>query len=114
MPVVDNKDILLLIITFRVRGIPHSRYRSSICFVYSIGPKLPGPCDYIRSLPVGLEFCCREVRSILKNFPHARLDRPAGTPKASLVCYKSLPSGVGRTLLGLLPLPVARHLRLTP
>ena len=69
MSVVDNKDILLLIIPFQVRGIPHSRYRSSICFVYSIGPELPGPCDYLRSLPVGLELSYRGVRSILKNIP---------------------------------------------
>ena len=69
MPVVDNKDILLLIIPFQVRGIPHSRYYSSICFVYSIGPGLLGLCDYIWSLLVGLEFSCRGVRSILKNFP---------------------------------------------
>ena len=69
MSVVDNKDILLLIIPFQELGIPHSRYRSSICFVYSIGPKLLGPRDYIRSLLVGLEFSFRRVRSILKNFP---------------------------------------------
>ena len=69
MPVVDNKYILLLIILFQVHGIPHSRYKSSVCFVYSIGPGLPGSCDYLRSLPVGLEFSCRGVRSILKNFP---------------------------------------------
>ena len=69
MSVVDNKDILLLIIPFQVRDIPHSRYKSSIFFVYSIGPELPGSCDYIRSLPVGLEFSYRGVSSILKNFP---------------------------------------------
>ena len=69
MPVVDNKNILLLIIHFQVHGIPHSRYRSSICFVYSIGPGLPGQCDYVWSLLVGLEFSCRGVRNILKNLP---------------------------------------------
>ena len=41
MPLVDNKDILLLIIPFQVHDIPHSRYRSSVCFVYSIGPDSP-------------------------------------------------------------------------
>ena len=56
MPVIDNKGILLLIIPFQVHGIPHSRYRSSICFVYSIGPVFPWLCDYVRSLPVRLEF----------------------------------------------------------
>ena len=69
MPVVDNRDIVLLIIPFQVHGIPHSRYRSSICFVYNIGPGLPRPCDYVRSLPVRLELSCRGVRSILKNLP---------------------------------------------
>ena len=69
MPVVDNKDILLLIIPFQVHGIPHSRYRSSVYFVYSIGPELSGSCGYVRSLLVGLEFSYRGVRSILKNIP---------------------------------------------
>ena len=46
MPVVDNKDILLLIIHFQDHGIPHSRYRSPICFVYSIVLGPPGPRDY--------------------------------------------------------------------
>ena len=69
MPVVDNKDILLLIIPFQVHDIPHSRYKSSVCFVYSIGPGLPGPCDYVKYFLIGLEFSCRGVRSILKNFP---------------------------------------------
>ena len=79
MPVIDNKDILLLIVPFQVHDIPHSRYRSSVCFVYSIGPGLPGSCDYVQSLPIGLEFSCRGVRSILKNFPQdqiARLEHP--------------------------------------
>ena len=69
MPIVDNKDILLLIIPFQVDGIPHSRYRSSICFLYRIGPGLPGSCDYVRSLLVRLEFSYRGVRSVLKKFP---------------------------------------------
>ena len=51
MPVIDNKDTLLLIVPFEVHGIPHYRYRSSIRFVYSIGPGFLGPCDYLWSLP---------------------------------------------------------------
>ena len=42
MGVGKNKDILLLIIPSQVRGIPHSRYRGSIRFIYSVGPDFSG------------------------------------------------------------------------
>ena len=98
MPVVDNKYIVLLIILLQVHDIPHSKYRSSVCFVYSIEPGLPGPCDYLRSLPVGLEFSCRGVRSILKNFPQdwiALLEHPRLHSFVIRVCQGVL---VGRYL----------------
>ena len=79
MPVINSNDILLLIISFQVRGIPHFRYRGSVGFVYSIGPGFPGSCDYIRSLPVGLELSCCRVRCVLKNSSQdeiARLEHP--------------------------------------
>ena len=64
-----NKDILLLIIPSQVHDIPHSRYRGSICFTYSVGPGFSGSGHDIRSFPVGLEFPCSGVCSILENFP---------------------------------------------
>ena len=64
-----NKDILLLIIPSQVRGIPHSRYRGSICFIYSVGSGFTGSRDDIRSLSIELEFPCSGVCSILEHFP---------------------------------------------
>ena len=64
-----NKDILLLITPSQVRGIPHSRYRGSICFIYSVGSRFTGLRDDIRSLLVGLEFPCGGVCSTLEHFP---------------------------------------------
>ena len=75
MRVGKNKDILLLIIPSQVRGIPHSRYRGSICFIYSVGPSFTGSRHDIRSFPVGLEFPCSGVCSILKNFPQNQIAR---------------------------------------
>ena len=69
MRVGKNKDILLLIIPSHVHGIPHSRYRGSICFIYSTRPGFTGSRHDIRSFPVGLEFPCNGVCSILENFP---------------------------------------------
>ena len=76
MRVGKNKDILLLIIPSHVRGIPHSRYRGSICFIYSVGPGFSGSRHNIRSFPVGLEFPYSGVYSILKNFPQDQIARP--------------------------------------
>ena len=70
MRVGKNKDIILLTIPSQVCGIPHSRYRGSIHFIYSVGP---GSHHDIRSFPVGLEFPCSGVCSILKNFPQDQI-----------------------------------------
>ena len=64
-----NKDVLLLIIPSQVRGLPHSRYRGSICFIHSIGPGFTDSRHDIRSFLVGLEFACSGVCNILENFP---------------------------------------------
>ena len=69
MRVGKNKDILLLIKPSQVHGIPHSRYRGSICFIYSVGPGFISSRHDIRSFPVGLEFPCSGVCNILENFP---------------------------------------------
>ena len=69
MRVGKNKDILLLIIPFQVRGIPHSGYRGSVGFIYSVGPGFTCSLHDIRSFPVGLEFPCSGVCNILENFP---------------------------------------------
>ena len=71
-----NKDIILLIIPSQVRGIPHSRYKGSICFIYSIGPGFSGSRHDIRSFPVRLEFPCSGVCSILENFPQDQIAWP--------------------------------------
>ena len=73
MRVGKNKDILLLIIPFQVRDIPHSWYRGSICFIYSIGPGFISSHHDIRSFPVGLEFPGSGVCSILENFPQDQI-----------------------------------------
>ena len=73
MRVGKNKDILLLIIHFQVRGIPHSWYRDSICFIYSVGPGFTGSHNDIRSFLVGLEFPGSGVCSILENFPQDQI-----------------------------------------
>ena len=75
MRVGKNKDILLLIIPFQVRGIPHSWYRGSICFIYNVGPSFTGSHHDIRSFLVGLEFPDSGVCSILKNFPQDQIAR---------------------------------------
>ena len=69
MRVGKNKNILLLIIPSQVHGIPHSRYRGSICFIYSVGPGFSGSRHDIRSFLVGLEFPYNGVCSIPENFP---------------------------------------------
>ena len=76
MQVGKNKDILLLIIPSQVRGIPHSRCRGSICFIYSVGPGFSGSRHDIRSFPVGLEFPYSGVCSILENFPQYQIAPP--------------------------------------
>ena len=91
-----DMDILLLIIHFQVRGIPHSRYMNSIWFIYSIGPGLPRSCDDIRSLPNGLEFSSGGVCSILEGFPQnyiVRLKHPRPYSFIIRVCQSAL---VGR------------------
>ena len=88
--------------------IPHSRYRSSIGFVYSIGPGFLEPSDYVWAFPVRLEFSRRGGLQYSKIFS-AKLDRSAGTFEALLVCYKSSPCGADRMPLGLLPLPAAHR-----
>ena len=69
MRVGKNKDIILLIIPSQVHGIPHSRYRDSIYFIYNVGLGFTGSRHDIRSFPVGLESPCIGVCSILENFP---------------------------------------------
>ena len=76
MRVGQNKDILLLIISSQVHGIPHSRYRGSIFFINGVGPGFSGSRHDIRSFPVGLEFPCSGVCSILENFPQDQISRP--------------------------------------
>ena len=76
MRVGKNKDIILLIIPTQVRGIPHSRYRGSICFIYSVGPGFSGLRHDIRSFLVRLEFPCHGVCSILENFPQDQIAQP--------------------------------------
>ena len=73
MRVGKNKDILLLIIPSQVRGIPHSRYRGSIFFIYSVRPDFTGLHHDIRSFLVGVEFPCSGVCSILENFPQDQI-----------------------------------------
>ena len=75
MRVGKNKDILLLIIPFQVRGIPHSWYKGSIYFIYSVGPGFTCSHDDIRPFPVGLEFLGNGVRNILENFPQYQIAR---------------------------------------
>ena len=75
MLVGKNKDILLLIIPSQVHGIPHSKYRGSICFIYSVGLGFSGSRHDIRSFPVGLEFPYSGVCSILENFPQDQIAR---------------------------------------
>ena len=111
MLVIDSNDILLLIIPFQVRGIPHSRYRGSIDFVYNIGPRFPEPCDYIRSLLVGLELSCVGPAVFSKTLHRTR--SPGWNTRGLTRCYKNLPSGVGRMSLELQPPPVTHHLYLT-
>ena len=72
MRVGKNKDILLLIIPSQVHGIPHSTYRGSICFIYSVGPSFSGSHHDIRPFPIGLEFPYSGVCSILENFPKTK------------------------------------------
>ena len=73
---VKNNDMLLLIIPSQVHDIPHSRYRGSICFIYSVGPGFTGSRHDIRFFPVGLEFSCSGVCSIFENFPQDQIARP--------------------------------------
>ena len=76
MQVGKNKDILLLIIPSQVRGIPHSRYRGSICFIYSVGPGFSSSRHDIRSFLVGLEFSCNGFCSILEKIPQEQIAPP--------------------------------------
>ena len=76
MRVGKNKDILLLIIPSQVHDIPHCRYRDSICFIYSVGLGFIGSHHDIRSFPVGLEFPCSGICSILENFPQDQITWP--------------------------------------
>ena len=73
MRVGKNKDILLLIIPSQVHGIPHSRYRGSIRFIYSVGPDFIGSRHDIRSFPVGLECPCSGSTVFSKTFLKTRL-----------------------------------------
>ena len=75
MQVGKNKVILLLIVPSQVHGIPHSRYKGSICFIYSVRPGFSGSRHDIRSFPVGLKFPCSGVCSILENFPQDQIAR---------------------------------------
>ena len=91
-----NKDILLLIIPSQVHDIPHSKYKGSICFIYSIGPGFTGSRHDIRSFLVGLEFPCSGVCSILENFPQDQIAQPKHSriyPYVIRVCQAAL---VGR------------------
>ena len=56
MRVGKKKDILLLIIPSQVRGISHSRYKGSVCFIYSIGSGFTGSRHDIRPFTVGWNF----------------------------------------------------------
>ena len=67
--------MLLLRISSQVHGVPHSRYRGSICFIYSVGPGFTGSCHDIRSFPVMLKFSCSGVYSIFENFPQDKIAR---------------------------------------
>ena len=58
-----------------MHGIPHSRYRGSFCFIYSVGPGFTSSRHDIRSFPVGLEFPYSGVCSIFKNFPQDQIAR---------------------------------------
>ena len=96
MQVGKNKGFLLLIIPSQVNGIPHSRYRGSIFFIYSVGPGFTGSHHDIRSFPVGLEFPYSGVCSILENFPQDQIARPKHSrlyPSVIRVCQAAL---VGR------------------
>ena len=71
-----NKDILSLIIPSQVHDIPYSRYRGSICFIYSVGSGFTDSSLDIRSFPIGLEFPYSGVCIILKNFPQDQIAWP--------------------------------------
>ena len=68
--------MILLIIPYRVHDVPHSKYRGSICFIYSVGPGFTSSRHNIRSFPVGLEFSYSGVCSIFENFPQDQISRP--------------------------------------
>ena len=93
---VKDNDILLLIISSQMHGIPHSRYRGSISFIYSVGPGFAGSHHDIWSFPVGLEFPCSRVCSIFENFPQdqiARLKHSRLNPSVIRVCQAALVGG---------------------
>ena len=56
MPVVDNKDILLLIIPFQVRGIPHSTGVPSVLSIAKV-PNSSGRVTTYGASQLGLNFC---------------------------------------------------------
>ena len=68
--------MLSLIIPSQVHGVPHSRYRGSIYFIYSVGPGFTDLCQDIRSFPVGVEFSCNGVCGIFENFPQDQIAQP--------------------------------------
>ena len=68
--------MLLLIIPSQMHGIPHSRYKGSIHFIYSIAPGFAGLHHDIRSFPIELEFSYSGVCSIFKNFPQDQIAQP--------------------------------------
>ena len=69
---VKYNDMLLLIIPSQMHGVPHSRYRGSIHFIYSVGPGFTDSRHDIRTFPVELEFSYSGVCSIFKIFLKTR------------------------------------------
>ena len=68
--------MLLLIIPSQMHGIPHSRYKGCVHFIYSVGPDFTGSHHDIRSFPIGLEFPYSGVCNIFKNFPQDQIAQP--------------------------------------
>ena len=101
---VKDNDMLLLIIPSQMHGVPHSRYRGSLHFIYSKGPDFTGSRHDIRTFPVGLEFSCSGVCSIFENFLQDQIARPKH-PRLNPFVLR---------LCGLSRLPAAHHSCLTP